>query len=321
MTKLEAIRKIITDNKRSLQGISNPGVRPDRTLYEALLDIVDGEVFSIDSLSDVTISSAPTEGQVLYYDSSLNAWVPKNKAALDEIQIDVTHVTDSAEGKIHWNIDDGTLQIGLLGGNLNLDVGQENLVRINNTNAYDLSVGQAVYVTGAQGQRVTVELANASGEGSSSRTLGIVAEPIPSGSEGFIATFGLVRNVNTKDFPEGRALYLDSTDGALTIDKPLTPDHLVIVGFCVRQQQSSGSIFVTVSNGYELEEIHDVLISSDIASGETIIYNGSYWENSVPQVSSSGTTGGTGSAGSGSQYVELTIEGVTYKVLHDGVIP
>jgi hypothetical protein len=35
---------------------------------------------------------------------------------------------------------------------------------------------------------------------------------------------------------------------------------------------------------------------------------------------SDGDTGGTGSAGAGNQYVELTINGTTYKVLHDGTV-
>jgi len=35
---------------------------------------------------------------------------------------------------------------------------------------------------------------------------------------------------------------------------------------------------------------------------------------------SDGTTGGSGSAGSGNQYVELNINGTTYKVLHDGTV-
>lgn len=35
---------------------------------------------------------------------------------------------------------------------------------------------------------------------------------------------------------------------------------------------------------------------------------------------SGGTTGGSGSAGSGKQYVELKINGTTYKVLHDGTV-
>ena len=34
----------------------------------------------------------------------------------------------------------------------------------------------------------------------------------------------------------------------------------------------------------------------------------------------SGTTGGTGSAGAGSQHVQITVGGVTYKVLHDGTV-
>jgi len=34
-----------------------------------------------------------------------------------------------------------------------------------------------------------------------------------------------------------------------------------------------------------------------------------------------GTTGGAASAGAGSQYVEITVAGTTYKVLHDGTVP
>lgn len=37
-------------------------------------------------------------------------------------------------------------------------------------------------------------------------------------------------------------------------------------------------------------------------------------------VGSNGTGGGTGSAGAGTQYIELTINGTTYKVLHDGTV-
>jgi hypothetical protein len=37
-------------------------------------------------------------------------------------------------------------------------------------------------------------------------------------------------------------------------------------------------------------------------------------------VMSSAATGGAGSAGAGNQYVQLTIDGVTYKVLHDGTV-
>jgi hypothetical protein len=35
-------------------------------------------------------------------------------------------------------------------------------------------------------------------------------------------------------------------------------------------------------------------------------------------VTGAGTTGGTGSAGAGNQYIEITVGGTTYRVLHDG---
>jgi hypothetical protein len=34
----------------------------------------------------------------------------------------------------------------------------------------------------------------------------------------------------------------------------------------------------------------------------------------------SGTTGGTGSAGAGNTYVEINVNGTNYKVLHDGTV-
>lgn len=37
-------------------------------------------------------------------------------------------------------------------------------------------------------------------------------------------------------------------------------------------------------------------------------------------VAMTGSTGGTGSAGAGKQYVEITVSGSTYKVLHDGTV-
>lgn len=44
------------------------------------------------------------------------------------------------------------------------------------------------------------------------------------------------------------------------------------------------------------------------------------YDNGVRVARSAGATGGAGSAGVGAQYVELSIGGVTYKVLHDGTV-
>ena len=52
---------------------------------------------------------------------------------------------------------------------------------------------------------------------------------------------------------------------------------------------------------------------------DTLNVKGLY-EDGVRAATSSGATGGTGSAGAGAQYVELSVAGTTYKVLHDGTI-
>lgn len=53
--------------------------------------------------------------------------------------------------------------------------------------------------------------------------------------------------------------------------------------------------------------------------GTNVVLVTDAYDNSIG-VTSGGTTGGTGSAGAGNQYVEMTINGTTYKVLHDGTV-
>ena len=165
-------------------------------------------------------------------------------------------------GTLSWNDGDGTLDIALKGGQTVLQVGQEQVVRVLNNTGAALSDGQVVYITGAQGQRPTVALADADIEATSSATIGIVTEPIANGAEGFVTLSGLVRNIDTSAWAEGAQLYVSGTAGALTTTKPVPPAHAVRIGWVVRQHAVSGSILVHVQNGYELDELHDVLLAT-----------------------------------------------------------
>jgi hypothetical protein len=51
----------------------------------------------------------------------------------DYIQFDTTWADGTAEGRLQWNIDDGTLEVGMPGGNVNLQIGQELIYRARNT--------------------------------------------------------------------------------------------------------------------------------------------------------------------------------------------
>jgi predicted heme/steroid binding protein len=191
-------------------------------------------------------------------------------------QADLTPTQLGGVGRLVWNPADGTLDLGLLGGNVTLQIGQEQVARVVNGSSADFleSEYKAVKIIGAQGQRLQVDLAQANNDPNSKDTLGIVTETILRNQEGFITTSGIVRNIDTTGalqgevWNDGDTLYLSGTiPGQLTNVKPTAPIHTVIVGFVVYAHQNNGKIYVKVDNGYELEELHDCLPTPYINNG------------------------------------------------------
>jgi hypothetical protein len=186
-----------------------------------------------------------------------------------QIEFDQSPTGTSGVAVMRWNDTDGTLDLGLKGGNVTLQVGQEQIVRVVNKTATNVNLleanYQAVRVTGAQGQRLKVDLALATNDVLSAETIGLVTETINNNQEGFITTSGLVRGINTtgslqgETWADGNILYLSpTTAGNITNIKPTAPNHIVIIGYVVSANITQGSIYVKVDNGYELEELHNV---------------------------------------------------------------
>ena len=151
---------------------------------------------------------------------------------------------------------------------------------LNNTGA-SLAAGTVVYVTGASGQQLTVAKAQADAESTSSKTVGIVAKAVASGDLGQLVSEGIVKNVDTFGLTEGAALWLSPTvAGGYTTTKPSAPNHAVLIGFVLNASASAGRVFVKVSNGWELEELHNVLISTP-TNKQALVYEEStgLWKN------------------------------------------
>jgi hypothetical protein len=172
-------------------------------------------------------------------------------------------------GTMSWNNTDGTADLKLKGGNVTLQVGQEQVTRVVNKTGVNLLEAnyQAVYISGAQGQRLKVDLALATTDGTSAGTLGLVTENINNNQEGFVTSSGLVNEIDTtgdlqgETWADGDILYLSPlVAGDITNVKPLAPDHTVIIGFVVYAHAIHGKIYVKVDNGYEIEELHDVQV-------------------------------------------------------------
>ena len=206
----------------------------------------------------------------------------------------------SAAGDVAWNADAGTLDLMFAGGNVQSTLGQTLHQQVLNDTGATLTKGQAVYVNGAQGNRVTVALAQADADSTSATIIGIIAHAIADEAEGYVITEGVIKGVNTGGYTEGAPVYLSpTTPGALTQTKPQAPQHLVLVGYCVKADATTGEILVKTQNGYELDELHDVYINSP-ASGQLLIYDATVgqtrWENaSLTAGSNIAITNGPGS--------------------------
>lgn len=232
-----------------------------------------GSGLDADLLDGLNTSSTNTVSTVMTRDSS-------GLTGIGGLNLDTTYAGATAVGRLSWNDGDGTADLGLKGGNVTLQVGQEEVVRVYNASGSTLNEGEVVRIVGSQGNRVSVDRAQANAESTSANTLGMVTESIANGAEGFITVSGLVNKLDTSTLSPG-AIYLSPTvAGGYTQTKPSSPNHVVTIGFVSRIDNIVGSIYIRVDNGYELDELHNVLITT-VANNDILRYDSSngYWKN------------------------------------------
>jgi len=153
-------------------------------------------------------------------------------------------ITDHQEGQMHWDADNNTLSIGMIGGEVELQVGQEMLIRVFNNTGVDIPNGAAVYIVDAGDQKPRVALAQADTD-PTAFVIGLATEVIEHGSQGFICTTGLVRGLNTQDFTEGLPLYLSADDAGEYVEtEPEVPNYSTLVGYTIRKHVTLGTIYV-----------------------------------------------------------------------------
>jgi hypothetical protein len=136
-----------------------------------------------------------------------------------------------------------------------------------------ITKGSIVYINGAVSSNPRITLAQANNDTNSARTIGFAKADIANGANGFVISEGELENVRTADadgiIGAGNQIYLSpTTPGAFTRTKPSAPNHLVYVGVITRASTGvnlDGRILVGIQNGYELNELHDVAISSPAA--------------------------------------------------------
>jgi len=177
----------------------------------------------------------------------------------DYIQLDVTYADGSHEGRIQWNADDGTPECGMPGGDVNLQIGQELLVRVKNASGSTIPNGAVVTLSGASGHRPEVDLADAS-DHTKSHSIAIATEEISNNQMGFCNIgAGMVRDVDTSAWAATTLLYLSATTpGALTSTQADAPNTNCAVGFVINSHANEGSIYFFPNVRPHLTELSDV---------------------------------------------------------------
>ena len=270
-------------------------------------------VSDLASLTDVN-TTGKIQSSMLIYDAGTSKWIIDNGTVyrkttdalsgevygayndtklgtVSALSLNTTPPATLSVGMLSWDASTGTASLGLLGGNVQLKVGQQLVKRVVNKTTTNVNLLRSEYkvvkLLGASGSRISVDLAQANNEAGSAGTLGVVIEDINNNQQGFILVAGEITNINTtgalvgESWSEGDALYLSATTpGALTKVKPTPPNHTVIVGWVESVNATNGKIYVKIDNGYELEEIHNVLTTGK-TNGSILYYDNGLWKAST----------------------------------------
>lgn len=143
-----------------------------------------------------------------------------------------------------------------------------------------MNIGTPVYVSGADGVNDIVSPASNTSEATSSKVIGLLMQNLTNNGQGSVVTQGKLVGLNTSAAALGNPVWL-GVNGALIYgltNKPVAPAHLVYLGVVSRVHTTLGAILVNIQNGFEMNEIHDVLIESPI-EGSVLVFLENLWRN------------------------------------------
>jgi hypothetical protein len=166
-----------------------------------------------------------------------------------------------------------------------VDAAETLRIEVINKTGSAIAKGKIVYIksSSSSSNHPEILLADATTEATSSKTIGAVYDTIANDAIGWVVLKGEVHNANTNSFNVGDKLWLATTPGDVTTVKPIPPNHSVFIGHVTRKQSNNGRIVYTIYNGYELNELHDVLFSIAPVQFDILTFDGSLWVNNTIQ--------------------------------------
>lgn len=222
----------------------------------------------------VGIPSGGTSGDFLVKTSSKDYEVEwTDEPIVDKLRFDLAAAEAVAEGQLAWNVDEQTLDLGKTNGVV-LQLGSEQLMLCRNSTASQIPNGTAVMFAGSLGNsgRLLVAPMVADGTYPGYVFFGITTHAINAGEDGFVTTFGKIRQVDTRLFEEGDVLWCDpAVPGGLTKTEPQAPNLKLSVA-AVISKATNGVIVVRSDTGRRLQDLHDVEANGGKSDGDVLTY-------------------------------------------------
>jgi hypothetical protein len=208
-------------------------------------------------LDDVERSTmtGSNDNWVLEYDATTgNVKFTEDIGPIQTVWFDPTHIdTVDEEGLLNWNTQDKTLNLHHANG-VTQQIGQEQYYLARNVSGNTITNGTCVRFSGAQmngTSRILVEPFLADGTYPNLYVLGIATQDIANNTDGFITSFGKVRDLDTTGntvsevWSLGDILYAHPTiAGGLTNVKPTAPQNVNPTAAVLRVDTTEGEIFV-----------------------------------------------------------------------------
>ena len=181
----------------------------------------------------------------------------------------VDEVTGLSAGMMRWVPDDGTLNLGMNGGDVEQSIGLELYYRV--TANAQITNGRLVAAAGTHGNSGTI-LASHAGPGIDPRyILGIATQNINTDERGFVTWFGKIRHIKTDGngrgevWANGDLLYQSPTYvGELTKTQPLAPYNKAPIAIIISAHATNGAIFVRIQRSLKLDNINDVDVATAV---------------------------------------------------------
>lgn len=255
---------------------------------------ITGTTITATGSGDVVGPASSTDNALVRFDGTTGKLVQNGQitesdtgdfANVNSIAMDTTPTGSlSTQGQMMWNADEETLDIQLNG--FALHTGEHVVYHVKNSTGSTIAKGVPVMFSGTDGNSGKLLVQPWNGTGPSTYFMGLTAEELLNGEEGFVIAFGKLRGIQTnggnygESWADGEIIYASTTTGYLTKTQPAAPNPHIQVLAVVSSHASNGTFFIRPTLGSNIKDDEGVTITS-LSSGQILVANaaGTVFEN------------------------------------------